>query len=176
MNRITISIIITGFVLITVPSVIKAGHPAKSGEYVNKNVTTIDLSKFDTYLGAPLIKDRKETLKNEGRLEMIVPLTHDEIVKLYEEVYKGNRDIKFRRWKDSTYIEDDGALQWHSITVDKAFDNGTKVLVVKDNWTWITSTLVLRFIAVFIVLCILYVFLATAGKIISRQIEKMESK
>jgi len=39
---------------------------------------------------------------------------------------------------------------------------------MKDNWTWIMGTLLLRFIGVFIVLLVLFLALSVSGAIISR--------
>jgi len=47
---------------------------------------------------------------------------------------------------------------------------------VKDNWTWIIGTLVLRYIGVFMVLLFLFLGMTISGAIISRSIERMEAK
>jgi Na+-transporting methylmalonyl-CoA/oxaloacetate decarboxylase gamma subunit len=47
---------------------------------------------------------------------------------------------------------------------------------VKDNWTWIIGTLVLRFIGVFVVLLFLRVGMYISGTIISRTVKKLEAK
>jgi hypothetical protein len=101
-------------------------------------------------------------------------MSHDEVVAFYKEALKELPDIKFREWKNATYIEDDGKLPWHSITVSKGDNEGTTVVIMKDNWTWIIGTLTLRFIGVFVVLIILLVGMLISGKIISRLAEKVE--
>ena len=130
----------------------------------------------EDFLGAPLLEQGTTVQRTESRLEMKTSLTHDEAVAFYREALKGTRDIKFRDWKDATYIEDDGALAWHSITVSKGNGKGTSVTIVKDNWTWIIGTLLLRYIGVFVVLMILFLAMSVAGKIISRSVERMEGK
>lgn len=175
MKKIFISLM-TMCIFAAAPPVLEAGQPPAGGDVYESPKTIVDESKYDTYLGAAVLKERKEIERTGERLEMISPLSHDEIVKIYEGIYGDNKDVKFRRWEDSTYIEDDGALKWHSITIDREYDDGTRVTIVKDNWTWIISTLVLRFIAVFIVLSILFFFLSSAGKIISRSLEKMDAR
>jgi len=130
----------------------------------------------EDFLGAPLIEQGTIVQRTESRLEMKIPLSHDKVLALYKEALKGTRDIKFRNWKDATYIEDDGALPWHSITVSKENGKGTSVTIIKDNWTWIIGTLLLRYVGVFVVLMILFLCMSIAGKIISRSIERMDAK
>ena len=114
--------------------------------------------------------------RTKSRLEMKSPLSHDEIVAFYRQALKKYEDIKFRDWKDATYIEDDGRLSWHSITISKHYSGGTKLVIVKDNWTWIIGTLVLRFIGVFVVLLFLMLGMYISGTIISRSVKKLEAK
>lgn len=47
---------------------------------------------------------------------------------------------------------------------------------MKDNWTWIIGTLVLRYIGVFIVLIVLLFGMTISGAIISRSIKKIDAK
>ena len=133
--------------------------------------------KAEDFLGAPLIQGGKIVLKTKKRLDMESPLSHDEIVKFYEEALKDKKDIKFRNWPDATYIEDDSNLPWHSITISKTQEKGmTSIVIVKDNWTWIIGTLILRFIGVFVVLLVLFLGMSISGSAISRSIKKMEAK
>ena len=130
----------------------------------------------EDFLGAPLVPGGETVQKTETRLEMKSPLSHDEIVAFYREALKKHEDIKFRDWKDATYIEDDGKLAWHSITISKQAKEGANIVIVKDNWTWIIGTLVLRFIGVFVVLLFLMVGMYTSGAIISRSVKRLEAK
>lgn len=122
----------------------------------------------EDFLGAPVMPGGKMTLKTESRLEMTAPVSHDKVVEFYQEALAGYQDIKFRDWKDYTYIEDDGNLSWHSITISKQDTEGATIVIVKDNWTWIIGTLVLRYIGVFVVLLLLLVGMSISGAIISR--------
>ena len=133
-------------------------------------------SYAEDFLGAPVIPEGKIVLRTESRLEMVSPLSHDEVMGFYEEALKGYKDIKFRDWKDATYIEDDGKLSWHSITISKQYKEGTHIVIVEDNWTWIIGTLALRYIGVFMVLLILLLGMSASGAIISRWVKKMEAK
>ncbi len=133
-------------------------------------------SGAEEFLGAPIIPEGKTIHKTEKRLEMVAQLSHDEIIKFYKKALKKYKDIRFRDWKDATYIEDDGNLSWHSITVSKYDKEGTTIIVVKDNWTWIIGTLVLRYIGVFVVLLFLLLGISLSGAIISRSVKKKGAK
>lgn len=133
------------------------------------------LASTDKFLGAPLLPGGDVKLKSDTRLEMNTSMSHDEVIAFYKDSLKEFENIKFRDWKNDTYIEDDGALKWHSITVSKN-TRPTTVLIVKDNWSWIISTLLLRFVAVFVVLLVLYAGMNISGGIISRMINKKAAK
>ena len=135
------------------------------------------LLQAEEFLGVPLEGNGKILVKTKSRLEMDSPLSHDEIVKFYETALKDVQDIKFRNWPDATYIEDDSNHPWHSITISKNQEKGmTRIVVMKDNWTWIIGTLILRFIGVFVVLLVLFAGMSISGAAISRSIKKMEAK
>ncbi|MCF8128629.1 MAG: hypothetical protein K9N10_08945 [Deltaproteobacteria bacterium] len=133
-------------------------------------------SNAEDFLGAPVISQSKEILRTDVRLEMKSSLSHDEVVLFYRERFKNVPNIKFRDWKDSTYIEDDGAAPWHSITISKDEKDGATVVIIKDNWTWIIGTLILRYIGVFAVLMIVFVGMVVSGKIISASVKRMDEK
>ena len=131
-------------------------------------------SYAENFLGAPVIPQGTVTQKTDDRLEMRTRLSHDEVVAFYTEALKDFEDIKFRNWKDATYIEDDGKMPWHSITVSKGGE--TEIIIVKDNWTWIIGTLILRYIGVFMVLMVLLIGMSLSGKIISWSVARMAAK
>jgi len=134
------------------------------------------ISNAEDFLGAPVVSQGKENLRTDARLEMKTPLSHDEVVLFYREQLKGLPDIKFRDWKDATYIEDDGARPWHSITISKDDKDGATIVMVKDNWTWIIGTLILRYIGVFVVLMIVLLGMVVSGKIITSFVRRAEAK
>jgi hypothetical protein len=137
--------------------------------------TDFGVAGAEDFLGAPVIPDGKVVLKTKKRLEMFSPLSHDEVLAYYREALKKAEDIKYRDWSDQTYIEDDGALKWHSITIAKEkTDQGTSIVIVKDNWTWIIGTLILRFVGVFVVLLALFLCMSISGTLISRYTSKAE--
>jgi len=133
-------------------------------------------SNAEDFLSAPVVSQGKENLRTDARLEMKSSLSHDEVVLFYREQLKSLPDIKFRNWKDATYIEDDGARPWHSITISKDDKDGATIVIVKDNWTWIMGTLILRYIGVFVVLMIVLLGMVVSGKIISSFVRRAEAK
>lgn len=133
-------------------------------------------SHAETFLGAPVIPKGTATKKTDARLEMKTVLSHDEVVSFYRQALKDFENIKFREWEDATYIEDDGKMPWHSITISKGEGQETSIIIVKDNWTWIIGTLVLRYIGVFMVLMVLFLGISVSGRIISKTVQRMEAK
>lgn len=130
----------------------------------------------EDFLGVPVIPEGKVIQKTDSRLEMRAEISHDEVLMFYKEALKEAQDIKIREWEDATYIEDDGRLAWHSITISKGGKRETNVVIAKDNWTWIIGTLVLRYIGVFAVLLVLFLGMSVSGKIISSSIKKAEAR
>jgi hypothetical protein len=124
--------------------------------------------KAEDFLGVPVIPGGTTTLKTESRLEMTAAVSHDQAVEFYQKAFSELQDIKFRNWKDATYIEDDSNLKWHSITISKQDTGGTTIVIVRDNWTWIIGTLVLRYVGVFVVLLLLLIGMSISGAVISR--------
>ncbi len=133
--------------------------------------TIMAQSTHKDFLGLP-VPEGKEIKRAEDRLELRSPWTHDQVLDYYKEKLEGMEDIKIRNWSDQSYIEDDSNRPWHSITIDKEFKDGTKVVIMKDNWTWIIGTLLLRYIGVFVVLLVLLIGMTVSGKIISSRVEK----
>ena len=139
-------------------------------------VSAAGWSRADDFLGVPLIPGGETISKTKKRLELNSKKTHAEVLRFYKEALAQLNDIKYRNWEDATYIEDDGSLKWHSITISKDDANGAVVVIVKDNWTWIIGTLILRYIGVFVVLLFLLIGMSVSGAIISRSIKKIEGK
>jgi len=130
----------------------------------------------ENFLEAPVLPGGKVLVKTDARLEFVVPKGHNEVLDYYRNALKKFKDIRIREWKDSTYIEDDGALPWHSITISKDAQPETTIVIVKDNWTWILGTLILRFVGVFIVLLILFLAMGISGSLISRAVGRSGEK
>jgi hypothetical protein len=133
-------------------------------------------SRADDFLGAPVIPGGEQISKTKKRLELNSKKTHAEVLQFYKKALAQFTDIRYRNWKDATYIEDDGKLKWHSITISKDDANGAQVVIMKDNWTWIIGTLILRFVGVFVVLLFLLIGMSVSGSIISRSVKKMGEK
>jgi hypothetical protein len=134
----------------------------------------------EEFLTVPTTPDGTIINKTDSKMEFSTGLSHDEAVSFYEEKLKELKqdgDIKYRNWSAVTYIEDDGKKPWHSITISKEpKDNQTTIVISKDNWSWIVSTLLLRFIGVFIVLIIVYFGLQISGFIISKSVAKASTR
>jgi hypothetical protein len=133
-------------------------------------------SGAEDFLGLPPIPGAEVIQKASGHLETRTDLTHDAVIAFYRKALGDVPDIKFREWQDATYIEDDGKLPWHSITVSKGEAKETTVVIVKDNWTWIFGTLVIRYVGVFVVLLVLFLGMSLSGKVISAAVARLEAK
>jgi hypothetical protein len=90
-------------------------------------------------------------------------LSYEKVLAWYKQVLKEYKDEKYRDWSDQMYIEDQGGAKWHSIGIFKGGGDKTRVKIVKDNLTWVFSTLLIRFAGVFAVLCILWLLLNLSG-------------
>jgi hypothetical protein len=135
----------------------------------------------EDFLTVSVTPDGTTINKTDRVMEFSTGLSHDAAVSYYKEYLNNtkdkNTDIKIRDWKAVTYIEDDGRRQWHSISISKEpKENRTTIVITKDSWGWIASTLLLRFIGVFIVLMILYFGLQISGFFISRGVAKATTK
>ena len=126
------------------------------------------MTPAEDFLGAPVVPGAETVRKTDSRLEYQTPMSHDETLAFYEAALRDVPDIKIRAWKDATYIEDDGKLTWHSVTISKEETEKTTVVIVKDNWKWIMGTLVLRYIGVFVVLLVLFLGMSLSGSFITR--------
>lgn len=122
----------------------------------------------EDFLGAPVIQGGKVLRSQEDRLEKVYDIGYEEVVKRYQDSLKDFEHVKFWDRTTQTYIEDHSNRPWHSITIEKDATGGTKVVMLKDNWTWIIGTLVLRFVAVFVVLLVLFAAMLISGAILSR--------
>lgn len=131
-----------------------------------------------SFLNDPILKNAESVEREKGRLTFTTKESHDEVLAFYRKKLKSAENIKYRDWGDATYIEDDGNSPWHSITISKEMsDRGTTTVVIaKDNWTWIMGTLILRYVAVFIVLLVLFVGMKVSGALISSTVNKIGVK
>jgi len=130
----------------------------------------------EDFLGLPLVPGGKVIEKTHSLLLMEVTMSHDEALEFFKNVLKGEKDVKIREWESASYIEDDGARPWHSITIPKQKAEKITITIKKDSWGWIISTLTLRYIAVFIVLLIIYASISACGKIIAAVVKGMAGK
>jgi len=122
----------------------------------------------EDFLGAPVLPGGNVVSKTPERLEITYDMTIDQAIVFYQKALENEPDVKFRERTGQTYIEDHSSRPWHSIRLTKSDPNRITIVTMKDNWTWILGTLVLRFIGVFVVLLILYLAMAVSGRILSR--------
>ena len=134
------------------------------------------VSFAEDFLGAPVMPGGKVVSQTDDRLEKTYVVSYDAAVKFYQEALKGEKDIKVRDRGGQTLIEDHSNRPWHSVTITKAAEDRTDIVLLKDNWTWILGTLTLRFFGVFVVLVVLYIALSISGAIISRMVKAQEQK
>ena len=131
---------------------------------------------------APVIPGGK-VVKTEGTSVYIeYNLPYDKVLAWYKDALKNHRDnvfnidyAKYRDWKDQTYIEDQGSAPWHSIGIFKGTGPTTTVKIVRDNFTWIFSTLLIRFAGVFLVLCVLWILLNVNSAVMKHFFSKKEA-
>jgi hypothetical protein len=130
----------------------------------------------DDFPGLPLIPGGKVIKKTDALMVIETDLSHDQVLEFFRNVLKDAKDIKIREWEEMTYIEDDGNRPWHSIAIPRDKAGKITVTIKKDSWAWILSTLTLRYIAVFVVLMIIYLSISVSGKIISGAVNRAEAK
>jgi hypothetical protein len=140
-------------------------------------------AKGDPPWGAPVMPGGK-IVKTEGTaIYFEYDQPYDKVLAWYRDALKDYRDkannidfTKYRDWKDQMYIEDQGAANWHSIGISKAPGPTTTVKIVRDNFTWIFSTLLIRFAGVFVVLCILWILLNINSAVMKKFFSKQPAK
>ncbi len=135
------------------------------------------VSFADDFLGAPIAPDAQTVNKSEKQFTYTTSMSHDEVLSFYKEKMATFENIKYRDWEEETYIEDDGSMGWHSIIISKEpGEQGTQVVMSKDSWSWIMGTLILRYIAVFVVLMVVFLGMKISGAIISSYVKSAEAK
>ncbi|MBN2032028.1 MAG: hypothetical protein JW836_02035 [Deltaproteobacteria bacterium] len=127
----------------------------------------------EDFLGIPIVPQAQIVGKTDSRLEILSPLSHDEIIQFYKRAFEKEKDIRVRDWTAATYMEDNSNRPWHSITISKVPENGMiRAIFAKDSMGWLIGTLMIRYAAVFVVLAFLFLSMKLAGAIISRTVKK----
>jgi hypothetical protein len=103
-------------------------------------------------------------------------LPYEKVLEWYKKALENYKDEKYRDWKEQMYIEDQGGAKWHSIGISKGGGTSTTVRIVKDNWTWIFSTLLIRFAGVFAILVTLWILLSISNAIMKKVFAKEAAK
>ena len=153
---------------------------SESSQGARKVMGPIDSSqvipKGPQWLGAPIMPGGMEVGKESGRLVTEYNLPYNQVLTWYQEALKRYPDARYRDWEEEMYIEDQGGSKWHAIKISKTGGPNTTVTIVKDNWTWIMATLLIRFTGVFVVLLVLWIFLNISTAIVLRAIKTDEKK
>jgi V8-like Glu-specific endopeptidase len=156
---------------------VPGGEPSHKAKKVMGPVDSSEvIPKGPQWLGAPIMPNGKEVTKESGRLVTEYDLPYNQVLPWYQDALKNYPDARYRDWKEEMYIEDQGGSKWHAIKVSKTGGAKTTVTIVKDNWTWIMATLLIRFTGVFVVLLILWIFLNISTAIVLRALKAEEKK
>lgn len=130
----------------------------------------------ENFLKAPMFPNHQILEQTDSRLVLKTQMSFQEVVAFYKKSLSDTKDIKFRDWSHSLYIEDDGNLPWHSITITKPTQPSKDVIITikKDSWTWILSTLLLRYVGVFVVLIVILICLSISGKLLAKRFKAQQ--
>jgi len=116
-------------------------------------------------------------LKTEDTAVLIsYAMPYEKVLEWYKKALENYKDEKYRDWQDQMYIEDQGGAKWHSIGISKGGGTNTTVRIVKDNWAWIFSTLLIRFAGVFAILLTLWILLSISNAIMKKLFAKKTVK
>ena len=135
-----------------------------------------DAPSSDKFFNAPVMPGGVDVSSGDTRIQVAYDLPYATVLAWYKEALKNYKDEKYRDWADQMYIEDQGGAKWHSIGISKGGGNKTTVTFVKDNWTWIFSTLLIRFAGVFVILLALWALLSLSNAIMLRVFAKEEAR
>ena len=130
----------------------------------------------DKQWGAPVMPGGALVKSEDTAIFISYDQPYEKVLEWYKKALENYPDEKYRDWKDQMYIEDQGGAKWHSIGVFKGGGTKTTVKIVKDNWTWILSTLLIRFAGVFFVLVLLWMLLSLSSLIMRKFIVPEEGK
>ncbi len=125
---------------------------------------------------APVMPGGTIVKTEDVAVEVAYDLPYDKVLEWYKSALKEYKDGRYRDWEEQMYIEDQGGEKWHSIGIYKDGGDKTTVKIVKDNWTWIFSTLLIRYAGVFIVLILLWILLNISNFIMVKFVVKAEEK
>jgi len=139
-------------------------------------LSAADAPSPDNFFTAPVMPGGTVVSSDGTRAQVAYDLPYETVLAWYKEVLKNYKDEKYRDWAEQMYIEDLGGAKWHSIGISKGGGNKTTVTFVKDNWTWIFSTLLIRFAGVFVILVFLWILLNISSAIMKRAFAKAEAK
>jgi hypothetical protein len=138
--------------------------------------SSLVIPKGPQWLGAPLLPGGTTVTDEPDRRVIEYGMPYGQVFAWYKSALSRYPDARYRDWKDEMYIEDQGGSKWHAIKISKSGGAKTLVTLKKDSWTWIFSTLLIRFVGVFVVLLVLWVGLNIASAVLRRFVRGDESK
>jgi hypothetical protein len=128
----------------------------------------------DKIFTAPVMPGGTVSKTEDVAVEVVYDMPYPKVIEWYKAALAQYKDARYRDWAEQLYIEDQGGEKWHSIGIQKGGGDKTTVRIVKDNWTWIFSTLLIRFAGVFVVLCLLWILLNISNFIMVKFVVKPE--
>lgn len=143
--------------------------PAQEAPVVQGPVdSSLVIPEGPQFLGAPVLPGGTTVEEGPDRRVTEYGLPSAQVLAWYRESLRRYPDARYRDWEDEIYIEDQGGSKWHAIRISKTGGAKSVVTIQRDNWTWIFSTLLIRFIGVFVVLLVLWAALHLAEAILRR--------
>jgi len=157
---------------VTNPPGAQPGGPTSAEAVKGPVDSALVIPKGPQWMGAPIMPGGSPLQGEPTRQNYELNLPYNQVLAWYKDALKRYPDARYRDWKEEMYIEDQGGSKWHAIIISKTGGPKTTVTLVKDNWTWIWATLIIRFIGVFVVLLVLWLGLNIAGFIMQRFIKE----
>ena len=138
--------------------------------------SSLVIPKGPQFLGAPIMPGGSTLTQEPTRLVTEYNLSSDQVLAWYKESLSRYPDAKYRDWDDEFYIEDQGGPRWHAIRISKTGGTTTAVTIQQDSWMWILSTLLIRFVGVFVVLLVLWIALNLVSLLFGRFFREDDGK
>ena len=174
-QSLALSLVLAAIAVLPRPSGANDGEsPAESAKVIRMPVDSSQvIPAGPQWLGAPIMPGGTRVAEDPSHIVTEYDLPYDQVFAWYKAALARYPDARYRDWKEEMYIEDQGGSKWHAIKISKT---GPKISVTikKDNWTWIFSTLLIRFVGVFVVLLVLWIFLNLSGVIMGRFFKEEE--
>lgn len=110
-------------------------------------------------------------ISNEDELVKEYNVAPEKVWNFYKGLLSEGKQIRFTDRGHLYTIEDLGSRPWRRIVITKTAPDKTEVTVAMLTWKWIIIMLTLRFMAVFVVLLVLYVATSLATSLLVRMVK-----